>query len=59
MVPLSLRFFCEVAKKTSGNGGTAESHFYAVDSCQIRHLSNYTINHDSSNQERGSDSGPT
>ena len=53
--------FREVAKKTSGT----ESHFHAVDSCQICHLSNYTINqspgcyHDSSNQERGSDSDPT
>ena len=53
----------EAAKKTSGNCGT-ESHFHAVDSCQICHLSNY-INqspryyHDSSNQERGSDSDPT
>ena len=53
--------FQEAAKKTSGNGGT-ESHFHAVDSCQICHLSNFTINqsqgcyHNPSNQERGSDS---
>ena len=56
--------FHEAAKKSSGNSST-ESHFHAVDSCQICHLSNYTINqspgcyHDSSNQERGSDSGAT
>ena len=43
-------------EKTSGNGGT-ESHFHAIDSCQICHLSSYTINqslrcyHDSSNQK--------
>ena len=63
-LPWSLRFFREAAKKTSGNGGT-ESHFHAANSCQICHLSNYTINqsqrcyHDSSNQEQGSDSDPT
>ena len=39
--------------RSSGNSGT-KSHFHAVDSCQICHLSNYTINqspgcyHDSS-----------
>ena len=56
--------FHEAATKTSSISGT-ESHFHAVDSCQICHLSNYTINqsprcyHDSSNQEQGSDSDPT
>ena len=40
MVP---EVFREAAKKTSVNGGT-ESHFHAVDSCQICHLSNYAIN---------------
>ena len=62
-VRLSGEVFREAANN-SGIGGT-ESHFHAVDSCQICHLSNYTINqspgcyHDSSNQERGSDSDPT
>ena len=52
--------FCKAVKKTSGNGGT-ESRFHAVDSCQICHLSNYTIKQspgcyrDFSNQEQGSD----
>ena len=56
--------FDEVVKKTSGNGGS-ESHFHAVDSCQIYYLSNYSINqspgcyHNSSNQERGSDPDAT
>ena len=55
-LPWSQRFFCETVKKSSGNSGT-ESHFHAVDSCQICHLSNYTINQslgcypNSSNQE--------
>ena len=55
--------FRDAVKKTSGNTGT-ESHFHAVDSCQICHMSNYTINQsqgcyrDSSNQEQGSDSDP-
>ena len=35
--------FREAAKKTSDNGGT-ESHFHAVDSCQICRGSNDTIN---------------
>ena len=34
--------FCR-GEKTSGISGM-ESHFHAVDSCQICHLSNYTIN---------------
>ena len=42
-LPWSQRFFVKRTKKTSGNSGT-ESHFHAVDSCQICHLSNYTIN---------------
>ena len=56
--------FCKVVKRTSGNG-SSESHFHAVDSCQICHLNNSTISqslmcyNDSSNQERGSDSDPT
>ena len=56
--------YLKVPKKPSGKGGT-EFHFHVVDSCQICHLSNYTINpspgrsHNSSNQEQGSDSGPT
>ena len=56
--------FCKTVKKTSDNGGT-ESLFHAVDSCQMCHLSNDTINQspgcyrDSSNQEQGSDSDPT
>ena len=62
-VTLVAEVFGEAANKTSGNGGT-ESHFHAVDSCQICHLSNYTINQspgcyqDSSNQERGSFADP-
>ena len=49
--------FRKATKKTSGNSDT-ESHFHAVDSCQICHWSNDTINqslecyHDSSNHER-------